>query len=53
MDFLDSNIDQIKNLCGKYNVRRLFAFGSVLTDKFIVVNHLPLLKAEVQELPEK
>ncbi|GHT65562.1 nucleotidyltransferase [Bacteroidia bacterium] len=25
---------QIANLCRQYNVRRLFAFGSVLTDKF-------------------
>ena len=34
MDFLNGNITQINNLCGKYNVKRLFAFGSVLTDRF-------------------
>ncbi len=34
MNFLDSHIYQIKDLCRKYKVRRLFAFGSVLTDKF-------------------
>jgi len=34
MDFINGNIAQIKDLCGKYNVRRLFAFGSVLTDRF-------------------
>ena len=34
MDFLEVNINQINDLCGKYNVRRLFAFGSVLTDGF-------------------
>jgi len=34
MDFLNDNINQIKYLCGKYYVRQLFAFGSVLTDKF-------------------
>ena len=34
MDILNGNITQIKDLCGKYNVRRLFAFGSVLTDRF-------------------
>ena len=34
MDFFNLNINQIRRLCGKYNVRRLFAFGSVLTDRF-------------------
>ena len=34
MIFLNHYINQIKDLCSKYNVRRLFAFGSVLTDKF-------------------
>ncbi|MDR3252756.1 MAG: nucleotidyltransferase domain-containing protein [Tannerella sp.] len=28
------HINQITDLCRKYNVRRLFAFGSVLTDRF-------------------
>jgi predicted nucleotidyltransferase len=34
MDFINLHIHQIKDLCRKYNVRRLSAFGSVLTDRF-------------------
>ena len=34
MDFINRHINQINALCNTYNVRRLFAFGSVLTDKF-------------------
>ena len=34
MNFLSRYTNQIKDLCSKYNVKRLFAFGSVLTDKF-------------------
>ena len=34
MDFISNHINQINDLCNTYNVRRLFAFGSVLTDKF-------------------
>ena len=34
MDFLNPHINQIKDLCNNYNVRQLFAFGSVLTNKF-------------------
>jgi len=34
MDFLNGNIAQIKDLCGKYYVKRLYAFGSVLTERF-------------------
>ncbi|MDR1813284.1 MAG: nucleotidyltransferase domain-containing protein [Tannerella sp.] len=34
MDYLSSYYSQIADLCRKYNVSRLFAFGSVLTDKF-------------------
>ncbi|MCL1942339.1 MAG: nucleotidyltransferase domain-containing protein [Candidatus Azobacteroides sp.] len=34
MNLIDLYINQIIDLCSKYNVRRLFAFGSVLTDKF-------------------
>lgn len=32
--YLDNNIEQIRELCKKYKVKYLFAFGSVLTDKF-------------------
>ena len=31
---LAENIDRIKALCVSYNVKSLFAFGSVCTDKF-------------------
>ncbi len=31
---LTENIDAIKSLCISYNVKSLFAFGSVCTDKF-------------------
>ncbi|GHT01821.1 nucleotidyltransferase [Bacteroidia bacterium] len=34
MNYLNSYIPQITNLCHRYGVRKLFAFGSVLTDKF-------------------
>ncbi|MCH8233201.1 MAG: nucleotidyltransferase domain-containing protein [Bacteroidetes bacterium] len=30
---ITSNIDQIKKLCNLYNVRSLFAFGSITTNK--------------------
>lgn len=31
---LDRHIDDINKLCSTYKVKQLFAFGSVLTDKF-------------------
>jgi len=34
MRIVDKNIDQIRALCYKYNVAKLFVFGSVMTDKF-------------------
>ncbi len=33
-NIIDKNIDNIKALCMAYNVKNLFAFGSVCTDKF-------------------
>lgn len=33
-NIIDKNIDNIKALCQTYNVKNLFAFGSVCTDKF-------------------
>lgn len=32
--YLDNYIDQIRALCTENDVRRLFVFGSVLTDQF-------------------
>jgi len=34
MNMVESNIDKIRDLCAKHKVGRLFAFGSVLTNKF-------------------
>jgi len=34
MELLDKNIQQINKLCQKYNVVRLFVFGSALTNRF-------------------
>ena len=34
MNILDNHINDILNLCKTHNVKSLYAFGSVLTDKF-------------------
>jgi uncharacterized protein len=34
MNPVEQNIGTIKSLCNKYKVSKLFAFGSVLTEKF-------------------
>ncbi len=34
MAILDEYLNDIKKLCFKHNVKRLFAFGSVLTERF-------------------
>jgi uncharacterized protein len=34
MNPIEQNIETIKTLCNKYKVSKLFAFGSVLTEKF-------------------
>lgn len=34
MNLIKRNIDTIRDLCSRHKVRRLFAFGSVLTDSF-------------------
>jgi len=34
MDLIERNIDRIRDLCSKHKVGRLFAFGSVLTERF-------------------
>jgi predicted nucleotidyltransferase len=34
MNTIESNIEKIKQLCSKYKVNKLFAFGSVLKDTF-------------------
>lgn len=34
MNFISQNIELISTLCKAHKVKRLYAFGSVLTDKF-------------------
>ena len=34
MNVIESNIENIRNLCKMYKVKRLFVFGSVLSDRF-------------------
>jgi predicted nucleotidyltransferase len=34
MSIVEANIENIRELCRRYNVKRLFVFGSVLTDRF-------------------
>ena len=34
MTILDEHINDIKKLCSEHKVKQLFAFGSVLTEKF-------------------
>ncbi len=34
MDFLQKNTAQLKQLCKSYKVKNLYAFGSVLTNRF-------------------
>lgn len=34
MKLIELNIDKIFALCKKYKVRKLYVFGSILTDKF-------------------
>ncbi|MDX9694253.1 MAG: nucleotidyltransferase domain-containing protein [Bacteroidales bacterium] len=34
MKLIERNIDKIRELCSKHKVRKLFVFGSVVTDKF-------------------
>ena len=40
---LTDNIDKIKNLCDQYQVKSLFAFGSVCTDSFDENSDIDLL----------
>jgi predicted nucleotidyltransferase len=45
MDFINLHINQINDLCRKYNVRRLSVFGSVLTDTFDEQSDVDLIVA--------
>lgn len=41
--YLDKYIDQIRDLCNQNKVRRLFVFGSVLTDRFNETSDVDML----------
>ena len=43
MSFLTPYSEQISKLCKQYNVKKLFAFGSVLTDRFSEKSDVDLL----------
>ncbi len=42
---IENNIDKIKALCTSYNVKSLFAFGSVCSDRFNDQSDIDLLIA--------
>lgn len=53
MDIVEKNINQVRELCSRYKVSRLFVFGSVLTNDFnpesdvdfiVEFNHVELSK---------
>ena len=45
MEIINKNIDQIRDLCDKHKVAKLFAFGSVLSDKFKKNSDIDLIVA--------
>ncbi|MDR1846552.1 MAG: nucleotidyltransferase domain-containing protein [Bacteroidales bacterium] len=44
------NNEMIKNLCKQYNVKKLYAFGSVLTDKFTDKSDIDLI-VDFKDMP--
>ena len=51
MNFLNQYNAQIADLCLRYSVERLFAFGSVLTDRFNDESDVDLIVDIADELP--
>lgn len=53
MKLIESNIQKIIDLCKKHKVRRLFVFGSILTNRFNEDSDVDLIvdfdKAEVKD----
>lgn len=43
MTLIDRNIEQIRMLCMKHSVDKLFVFGSVLTDNFDIDSDVDLI----------
>ncbi len=50
MKLIQINIQRIIELCQQFHVARLFAFGSVLTERFTASSDVDLL-VEFQEMP--
>ena len=51
MNFLNQYSAQIADLCRRYSVERLFAFGSVLTDRFNDESDVDLIVDIADESP--
>ncbi|MFN8206068.1 MAG: nucleotidyltransferase domain-containing protein [Bacteroidales bacterium] len=43
MNLVEKNIEGIRDLCKKHKVKKLFAFGSVLTDEFKNASDIDLI----------
>lgn len=43
MTIIEEHIDDINKLCSTYKVKQLYAFGSVLTDKFSLDSDIDLI----------
>jgi len=43
MNIIDKNIDQIRDLCDKHKVAKLFVFGSIMSDKFLKSSDIDLI----------
>ena len=43
MTILEKHINDINKLCSTYKVKQLYAFGSVLTDKFSINSDIDLI----------
>ena len=52
MNFFDKYTSKISELCKRYNVKKLFAFGSVLTDHFNENSDVDLI-VEFKRMPLK
>jgi uncharacterized protein len=50
MNLIEQNIDTIQTLCGKYRVSKLFAFGSVLTERFNTESDIDLI-VDFKDIP--
>ena len=49
--YLTSYIQQIKQLCEQHNIKRLYAFGSVLTERFSEDSDVDFLYTFKEDVP--